>query len=161
MHVGGPAARLTRCQRFAPSCTQLAGLWQRRSAQYPQIRSLCNNAVGGSFSGAEGTASTHALKSRRVQHQRHSAGTQLPQLVGACSIQGRRPYQEDRHIVSYLTPEVTFVACYDGHGGAEAADFAHTHLHKYFKEQVLANEEWEGALRHAFKQVCRRSGPRL
>lgn len=71
----------------------------------------------------------------------HEGGFKL--LVGACALQGRRPYMEDRRaIVESLRkpgagsdhPPCSFFAVYDGHGGQLASSFAAANLHEFLRE---------------------------
>lgn len=74
--------------------------------------------------------------------------------VGSSCMQGWRINMEDSHThILQLPddPEAAFFAVYDGHGGAEIADYAGKHLHKFimkrpdYKEGNIAE-----ALRNAF-----------
>lgn len=78
----------------------------------------------------------------------------LPEFISACSLQGRRPYQEDRYVIAHLSPDLSFMACYDGHGGDEAAEFAQEHLHKYFYKLLSQKRSCTDALRESISQVC-------
>jgi hypothetical protein len=143
MHFCASFARLARCQRRPLVSVQLYSTYH----SFPLLSRLpWDTTTKRHFK--------HTLVQTHEHVRRYGSNTQLPQLVSACTIQGRRPYQEDRYTVSHLTPEVSFIACYDGHGGAECAEFAHNTLHKYFRELVQTNEEWESALQRSFKRVC-------
>lgn len=64
-------------------------------------------------------------------------GKPIPQInpdhVGSASQIGRRRANEDRLCVSELTPSLLYFALFDGHGGAQAADFCYTHMERYIR----------------------------
>ena len=59
---------------------------------------------------------------------------------GSCSMQGWRRYMEDAHaaVLDLAGSGVHFFAVYDGHGGAEVAEFCGRHLHN----ELLHHEEF-------------------
>lgn len=89
---------------------------------------------------------------------KNTAGCQNSQFqVGSSSMQGWRVHMEDSHthILSLPDePDTAYFAVYDGHGGAQVADYAGKHLHKYivnrpeFKEGNIPE-----ALRQAFLEI--------
>ena len=47
-------------------------------------------------------------------------------IFGSCSIIGTRKYNEDFHFYHHLDRENLYlIGVFDGHGGAEASDFAY------------------------------------
>ncbi len=76
-----------------------------------------------------------------------STTTTVPQFqfgenvrITVCASQGGRKYMEDRvHIECVRTPtgriDYTYVAVYDGHGGAEASEYVRRHLFANIIEQ--------------------------
>ena len=42
----------------------------------------------------------------------------LVEAIGSHTMQGRRPYNEDRFIIKELKPNLLYFAVFDGHGGA-------------------------------------------
>ena len=59
-------------------------------------------------------------------------GKPIPQIlissVGTHSIQGRRPYNEDRFVVKELSSNLLYFSVFDGHGGSECADYCYNHM---------------------------------
>lgn len=64
-------------------------------------------------------------------------GKPIPRIsldhVGSASQIGRRRDNEDRLRVAELTPSTLYFALFDGHGGAQAADFCYTHMERYIR----------------------------
>ena len=67
-------------------------------------------------------------------------GTLIPRLsadhVGVCVSQGRRPYQEDRHVVTQqvgkdLSMDILLLAVFDGHAGDACSQFCQEHVTRY------------------------------
>ena len=63
-------------------------------------------------------------------------------MVGRATHLGRREYQEDRHCVQQLRPDLLYLAVFDGHGGEDCAEYCaqnfHSHiLHHLDREQDL------------------------
>lgn len=85
-------------------------------------------------------------------------GKPIPQIrissVGTHTIQGRRPYNEDRFVVKELKPNILYFAVFDGHGGSECADYCYTHMedHLTFWIERLEND-FEHAIDAAFLEV--------
>ncbi|CAH1182653.1 unnamed protein product [Phyllotreta striolata] len=77
--------------------------------------------------------------------------------VGSSCMQGWRINMEDSHthILSLPDdPNAAFFAVYDGHGGAEIADFAGKHLHKFIvRRPEYKNGEIAEAMRQAFLEL--------
>ena len=50
-----------------------------------------------------------------------SYGTPIPKIlteaIGSHTMQGRRPYNEDRFVIKELRPNLLYFAVFDGHGG--------------------------------------------
>ncbi|XP_001659319.2 probable protein phosphatase CG10417 [Aedes aegypti] len=71
---------------------------------------------------------------------------------GSSSMQGWRISQEDAHncILNY-DDKTSFFAVYDGHGGAEVAQYCSLHLPKFLKQlQSYKSKDFEQALKDAF-----------
>ncbi|XP_028133743.1 probable protein phosphatase 2C T23F11.1 isoform X1 [Diabrotica virgifera virgifera] len=77
--------------------------------------------------------------------------------VGSSCMQGWRINMEDSHthILSLPDdPNAAFFAVYDGHGGAEIADYAGKHLHKFVvKRQEYKDGDIPEAMRQAFLEL--------
>ncbi|XP_048855818.1 protein phosphatase 1K, mitochondrial isoform X1 [Brienomyrus brachyistius] len=73
--------------------------------------------------------------------------------VGAASLIGLRKENEDRWQVSQLTGSILYFAVFDGHGGAEAADFCHKYMEMHVKDLVAKEENLEMVLSRAFVEV--------
>ncbi|XP_014281379.1 protein phosphatase ppm-1.G isoform X2 [Halyomorpha halys] len=71
---------------------------------------------------------------------------------GASSMQGWRVSQEDAHNCCLeFDSEVSLFAVYDGHGGAEVAEYASKHLPNKIKEtEAYKKGDYENALKNAF-----------
>ena len=86
-------------------------------------------------------------------------GKPIPQIrissVGTHTIQGRRPYNEDRFVVKELKPHLLYFAVFDGHGGSECADYCYTHMedHLTFWIERLTLSDLEHAIDAAFLEV--------
>ncbi|XP_074653345.1 protein phosphatase 1K, mitochondrial-like [Tubulanus polymorphus] len=69
--------------------------------------------------------------------QSKKAGLPIPKItlenIGHSTVLGRRTVNEDRLKISQLTPDVSYFAMFDGHGGAIAADFACDFLEDHIK----------------------------
>lgn len=73
-------------------------------------------------------------------------------VCGSSSMQGWRISQEDAHncILNY-DDKTSFFAVYDGHGGAEVAQYCSLHLPKFLKQMAsYKNKDFEQALKDAF-----------
>lgn len=53
--------------------------------------------------------------------------------VGCASLIGQRKENEDQYQLSHMTDNIMYFAVFDGHGGAEAAEFCHKHMEHYIK----------------------------
>lgn len=86
-------------------------------------------------------------------------GKPIPQIlisrIGTHTIQGRRPYNEDRFVVKELRPHLLYFAVFDGHGGSECADYCYTHMedHLNFWLDRLGVDDIEHAIDAAFLEV--------
>ncbi|XP_062871858.1 protein phosphatase 1K, mitochondrial [Trichomycterus rosablanca] len=84
-------------------------------------------------------------------------GKPIPQVglahVGSASQIGRRHYNEDRLRVAELTPSTLYFALFDGHGGAQAADFCFANMERYIRKGLKDEEDLEQVLIKAFLQV--------
>lgn len=99
-----------------------------------------------------------ATTTRNAQHRAWATpgraySAQSTGFASACTLMGRRPYQEDRYNIAHITPDLSFFACYDGHGGDEAAEYANTHLHVLFKEKLAEILPYQECLRAAIEKV--------
>lgn len=72
-------------------------------------------------------------------------------IFGIASIQGSRPYQEDRYFIekNIGKENISIVGVFDGHGGHESAEYAADNLYKYIKMTNFNNNPL-GALKLAF-----------
>lgn len=73
--------------------------------------------------------------------------------VGYASQIGQRKENEDRYQLSQLTSNILYFAVFDGHGGAEAADFCHKYMEQHIKELVTEEDNLELVLTRAFLSV--------
>ncbi|KAK3547188.1 hypothetical protein QTP86_017553, partial [Hemibagrus guttatus] len=84
-------------------------------------------------------------------------GKPIPRIsldhVGSASQIGRRRDNEDRLRVAELTPSTLYFALFDGHGGAQAADFCYTHMERYIRKGLEKEWDLEQVLTKAFLQV--------
>ncbi|XP_060793749.1 protein phosphatase 1K, mitochondrial [Neoarius graeffei] len=84
-------------------------------------------------------------------------GKPIPRIsldhVGSASQIGRRHNNEDRLRVAELTPSTLYFALFDGHGGAQAADFCYTHMEDYIRKGLEKECDLEQVLTKAFLQV--------
>lgn len=53
--------------------------------------------------------------------------------VGCVSQIGQRKENEDRYQVSQMTDDILYFAVFDGHSGAQAADFCHKYMEQHIK----------------------------
>lgn len=53
--------------------------------------------------------------------------------VGCASQIGQRKENEDRYRVSQMTSNIIYFAVFDGHGGAQAADFCHKYMEQHIQ----------------------------
>lgn len=64
-------------------------------------------------------------------------GKPIPKIslskVGCASLIGQRKENEDRYQVSQMTNDILYFAVFDGHGGAQAADFCHKYMEQHIK----------------------------
>lgn len=86
-------------------------------------------------------------------------GKPIPQIlissVGTHSIQGRRPYNEDRFVAKELRPNLLYFSVFDGHGGSECADYCSGHMenHLTFWLDRLSVNDIEHAIDAAFIEL--------
>jgi hypothetical protein len=86
-------------------------------------------------------------------------GKPIPQIlissVGTHSIQGRRPYNEDRFVAKELRPNLLYFSVFDGHGGSECADYCYSHMenHLTFWLDRLSVNDIEHAIDAAFIEL--------
>ena len=86
-------------------------------------------------------------------------GKPIPQIlisrVGSHSIQGRRPYNEDRFVIKEIRPNLLYFAVFDGHGGSECADYCYNHMedHLNFWIERLGVNDLEHAIDAAFLEA--------
>ncbi|KAA0721989.1 Protein phosphatase 1K, mitochondrial [Triplophysa tibetana] len=73
--------------------------------------------------------------------------------VGCASLIGQRKENEDRYQLSHMTDNIMYFAVFDGHGGAEAADFCHKHMEHYIKKIAEEEDNLEFVLTKAFLEV--------
>ncbi|XP_059612157.1 probable protein phosphatase 2C T23F11.1 [Phlebotomus argentipes] len=76
--------------------------------------------------------------------------------VGSSCMQGWRVHMEDSHthILSLPDdPEAAFFAVYDGHGGANVAQYAGKHLHKFIVKRPEYEENPGEAMKQAFLDI--------
>lgn len=73
--------------------------------------------------------------------------------VGSSCMQGWRVHMEDSHTHILSLPDdpgTAFFAVYDGHGGANVAEYAGMHLHKFVVKQPEFKSNVEQAMKKAF-----------
>ncbi|XP_066529449.1 protein phosphatase 1K, mitochondrial [Hoplias malabaricus] len=84
-------------------------------------------------------------------------GTRFPWIsldsIGQSTHIGQRRSNEDRLRVAQLTPNTLYFALFDGHGGAQAADFCFTHMERYIRAGLQEEWDMEEVLSKAFLQV--------
>ncbi|TSK22498.1 Protein phosphatase 1K, mitochondrial [Bagarius yarrelli] len=73
--------------------------------------------------------------------------------VGYASQIGQRKENEDRYQVSQLTDDIIYFAVFDGHGGAQAADYCHKYMEQHIKELAATQNNLEVVLKNAFLNV--------
>ncbi|XP_055060495.2 protein phosphatase Mn(2+)-dependent 1K [Misgurnus anguillicaudatus] len=73
--------------------------------------------------------------------------------VGCASLIGQRKENEDRYQLSHMTNNIMYFAVFDGHGGAEAAEFCHRHMEQYIKNIAEKEHNLELVLTKAFLEV--------
>ncbi|XP_062852317.1 protein phosphatase 1K, mitochondrial [Trichomycterus rosablanca] len=73
--------------------------------------------------------------------------------VGYASQIGQRKDNEDRFQLSQMTDNILYFAVFDGHGGAEAADFCHKYMEQHIKDLVTKEDNLEQVLSKAFLNV--------
>ncbi|XP_076830892.1 protein phosphatase Mn(2+)-dependent 1K isoform X2 [Brachyhypopomus gauderio] len=73
--------------------------------------------------------------------------------VGCASQIGQRKENEDRYQLSQLTDNVLYFAVFDGHGGAQAADFCHKYMEGHIKDLLTEGDSLEVVLTKAFLSV--------
>ncbi|XP_066534418.1 protein phosphatase 1K, mitochondrial [Hoplias malabaricus] len=73
--------------------------------------------------------------------------------VGYASQIGLRKENEDRYQISELTNSILYFAVFDGHGGADAADFCHKYMEQHIKNLVKEEDNLELVLKNAFLNV--------
>ncbi|KAK3554358.1 hypothetical protein QTP70_022584 [Hemibagrus guttatus] len=73
--------------------------------------------------------------------------------VGYASQIGQRKENEDRYQVSQMTNDIIYFAVFDGHGGAQAADFCHKYMEQHIRELVAKEGNLEVVLTNAFLNV--------
>ncbi|CAH1794714.1 unnamed protein product [Owenia fusiformis] len=93
----------------------------------------------------------HRINTSLDIEQSIKRGKPIPQIalenVATASMTGRRKSNEDRVQVQKLSPNLLYFAMFDGHGGPEAADYCHEHLH----ERILYWSEREHDLQNVLK----------
>lgn len=76
--------------------------------------------------------------------------------VGSSCMQGWRVNMEDSHTHILSLPDdpgTAYFAVYDGHGGANVAQYAGKHLHKFIVKRPEYNNDVESALKQAFLDI--------
>lgn len=62
-------------------------------------------------------------------------GKPIPKIrlssVGTHTVQGKRPYNEDRFVAKELASNLLYFAVFDGHGGSECAEFCYQHMEEH------------------------------
>eukprot|EP00123_Amoebidium_parasiticum_P020114 comp42045_c0_seq1/m.47452 comp42045_c0_seq1/g.47452 ORF comp42045_c0_seq1/g.47452 comp42045_c0_seq1/m.47452 type:complete len:354 (-) comp42045_c0_seq1:73-1134(-) len=66
--------------------------------------------------------------------------------VGARSLRGMRPYNEDRYRIAQLSPSIWYIGLYDGHGGSRCADFVAARMHYYLHQHLQGVDEHDADL---------------
>ena len=66
-----------------------------------------------------------------------SYGRPIPKIsvasIGAHTVQGLRPYNEDRFVIKELKSNLLYFAVFDGHGGFECAKYCHDHMEDHIR----------------------------
>uniref|UniRef100_A0A3B1J1V1 Protein phosphatase, Mg2+/Mn2+ dependent 1K n=1 Tax=Astyanax mexicanus TaxID=7994 RepID=A0A3B1J1V1_ASTMX len=110
--------------------------------QVSVVRSYAAARLGADASGRPTTWDSFGIWDNRIETSillppSIRYGTPIPRLslsiVGCASHIGLRRNNEDRLRVSELTPNTLYFALFDGHGGAQAADFCSTHMERYIR----------------------------
>jgi len=76
-------------------------------------------------------------------------------MVGVAEDVGRRTYQEDRHTVSQLRPDLLYLAVFDGHGGNLCADYCQEHFERHILHHLDREADLLVVLDKAFHDVNR------
>ncbi|XP_049318895.1 protein phosphatase 1K, mitochondrial [Astyanax mexicanus] len=130
--------------------------------QVSVVRSYAAARLGADASGRPTTWDSFGIWDNRIETSillppSIRYGTPIPRLslstVGCASHIGLRRNNEDRLRVSELTPNTLYFALFDGHGGAQAADFCSTHMERYIRDGLEKEWDLEVVLSEAFLQV--------
>uniref|UniRef100_A0A8B9KRK0 Si:ch211-149b19.3 n=1 Tax=Astyanax mexicanus TaxID=7994 RepID=A0A8B9KRK0_ASTMX len=130
--------------------------------QVSVVRSYAAARLGADASGRPTTWDSFGIWDNRIETSillppSIRYGTPIPRLslsiVGCASHIGLRRNNEDRLRVSELTPNTMYFALFDGHGGAQAADFCSTHMERYIRDGLEKEWDLEVVLSEAFLQV--------
>lgn len=86
-------------------------------------------------------------------------GTVVPdidaKMIGTFTSQGRRTYQEDRHVVKKLRPDLLYLAIFDGHGGSRCAEYCAEHFEAYLTHFLARESSLSQVLLKSFVEVNR------
>src|SRR5947207_2376045 len=82
-------------------------------------------------------------------------------LIQSGTLQGERPYQEDRYIPYVIVPNGIIAAVFDGHGGEGVSQFLQDNLVQEFmkcsKNENNSVTVWKKTIKNLDEQVCRNS----
>jgi protein phosphatase 1K len=76
-------------------------------------------------------------------------------MIGVATDTGRRTYQEDRHCVTQLRPDLLYLAVFDGHGGTLCADYCQEHFERHILHHLEREEDLLVVLDKSFHDVNR------
>lgn len=85
-------------------------------------------------------------------------GRPIPKIsahsAGVCTLQGRRSYNEDRHVAAEIRPNLLYFAVFDGHGGSECAEYCSEHMQDHLLFWIERGEkDLQKVLDAAFLEV--------
>lgn len=130
------------CCRAAFSPTNAHQVDSRRALHTPSSPRCSNSRFDPDSSGRPTTWDSFGIWDNRIDEpillpSSIRYGKLIPKVnlsrVGSASQIGQRKENEDRYQMSQMTDNIMYFAVFDGHGGAEAADFCHKNMEKHIK----------------------------
>lgn len=131
---------------WLPSVSRSAGVGSSRCVQVQAVTSRCRRYTSSRLDADSGgrptTWDSFGIWDNRIElpvmlPPSIRYGKPVPKVslchVGSASQIGRRHYNEDRLRVAELTPSMLYFALFDGHGGAQAADFCYANMERYIR----------------------------
>ncbi|XP_051983200.1 protein phosphatase 1K, mitochondrial-like [Xyrauchen texanus] len=150
------------CCRAALGLTSTHHEDQRRALHTPSPPRSSNSRFDPDSSGHPTTWDSFGIWDNRIDEpillpSSIRYGKPIPKVslskVGCASQIGQRKENEDRYQLSQMTGNIMYFAVFDGHGGAEAAEFCHRNMEKYIKDMAKKEDNLELVLTKAFLEV--------